>query len=202
MPLEISLSSLPFLAIVISFYIFRNVKKKSIYLPSYKRSELAISPAFGNEYIVGNLNSIVKEIETHILNSMNKDKNVKENYPFHCIINPPRHGKSLLIDRLFVNNEEVVVISITYNSTTGLVKGETDNPETAIKWFWIRVLKSMLQIPDELETLSYLLQPDQCSWSHIKSIIVNGLSSNPFIDNNGNDYIRIGFGECGSEFDE
>jgi hypothetical protein len=42
-----------------------------------------------------------------------------------------------------------------------------DNAETALQWFWIRVLKSMLQISDPLDTLSRLFQ--QWSWPHIKT---------------------------------
>jgi hypothetical protein len=155
------------------------------YRPTYKRLKFTPSPAFGDDFIVGNLKTIVKSIEDDIFNSM--DANVKENFPFHCVINPPRHGKSLLLDRLFLGKEtEVLVIGVSYNTTTGLVQGEIENPMTAIKWFWIRVLKSMLQIPNELWTLSHLLlEPSEFSWSNIRSLIINGLASNPFLDSNG-----------------
>jgi hypothetical protein len=160
----------------------------SIYLPTYKRLPFTTSPVFGDEFIVGNLNEIVLGIETHILESMKRNSNIKENFPFHCVINPPRHGKSLLLDCLFLNDDKVVVIGVTYNSTTGLIKGELDNPKTAMRWFWMRVLKSMLQISDPLNSLSHhLLQPEQCSWAHIKSLIIRGLSSNPFLDEDGNE---------------
>ena len=158
----------------------------SIYRPTYKRLLFTTPPVFGDEFIVGNLNEIVLGIEKHILESMKRNANIKENYPFHCVINPPRHGKSLLLDRLFLNDDKVVVIGVTYNSTSGLIEGELDNAQTAMRWFWMRVLKSMLQISDPLDSLSHLLQPEQCSWPHIKSLIINGLSSNPFIDEDGN----------------
>jgi len=165
-----------FRVLAVLFLSRRKALKKSIFLPTYKRLKFTPSPVFGDEFIVGNLNQIVCQIETHISNSMKSGHNYKQNCPFHCIINPPRHGKSLLLDRLFINNDEVVVIGITYNATTGLINGEWDNAETAIKWFWIRVLKSMLQIPDQFKSLSHLLQLEQCSWPYIKSLIINGLS--------------------------
>jgi hypothetical protein len=151
----------------------------------FQRLTFTTPPVFGEEYIVGNLNQIVEKIEQHIKQSLESNHNVKENLPFHCVINPPRHGKSLLLDRLFLNDKTVIVIGLTYNSTTGLIDEELESPSTALKWFWIRVLKSMLQLRPELRTLSNLLQIDQCDWPAVQSLIIADLSSNPFLDETG-----------------
>ena len=62
--------------------------------PSYKRLGFTTPPVFGDEFIVGNLNEIVGRIEEDLLESMKTGRNTKECLPFHCLINPPRHGKS------------------------------------------------------------------------------------------------------------
>lgn len=57
------------------------------------------------------------DIENILLREVNPLDDAKENIPFICVINPPRHGKSLLLNSLFHEQEEaMVVIPITYNS--------------------------------------------------------------------------------------
>ena len=80
----------------------------------------------------------------------------------------------MLLDRLvFLNHENVTVISISNNSTTGLVEVETNTLKTAMKWFWIRPTP-MLQIDGELETFSPLVDVDHSWWSDIQHLRVNG----------------------------
>jgi hypothetical protein len=57
-----------------------------MHLPTYKRQPFTTSPVFGDELIVGNLYQKVFEIERHITTSMESGKNIKENFPFHCVI--------------------------------------------------------------------------------------------------------------------
>jgi hypothetical protein len=81
----------------------------------HARVELATKPVYGNSYVIRNLIDIKNLIEEFLLE--NKEGPIrKEILPFLCVVNPPRHGKSLLLDSIFVGNESVMVISITYNT--------------------------------------------------------------------------------------
>jgi hypothetical protein len=57
-----------FAASVFAFLFSRKalLVKKSIFLPPYKRLQFTTPPVFGDEFIVGNLNEIVRDIEKHI----------------------------------------------------------------------------------------------------------------------------------------
>jgi hypothetical protein len=91
---------------------------------TYKRQKLV---EYCPDEIIGNLSQIAEEIESFLFKNVHNDQyNAKEKYKFICIVNPPRHGKSLLLDRLFCNREEDVrVIEITYNSNSNIFNGET-----------------------------------------------------------------------------
>ena len=54
-------------------------------------------------------------------NTFKKEIRVKEELCMFCVINPPRQGKSLLLDQFFLDNEKVLVIEITYNSNTSFL---------------------------------------------------------------------------------
>lgn len=63
---------------------------------------------------------------------------------FLVVVNPPRHGKSLLLDRLFLDHNDVIVIPITYNINTSLItEEELRTTQSALRYFWLRVLKSL-----------------------------------------------------------
>lgn len=76
---------------------------------------MATEPAFGREFIIGNLQEIVYSIEKYLLEEP-RGLIRKEVLPFLCVLNPPRHGKSLLLDTVFINQPDVIVLSITYNT--------------------------------------------------------------------------------------
>jgi hypothetical protein len=56
------------------------------------------------EIIVGDLNELVAEVQ-NIFFAKPESHLAKESSPFICIVNPPRHGKSLMLDRLFIDRD-------------------------------------------------------------------------------------------------
>ena len=113
----------------------------------YKRKKLTV---YDPEIIIGNLENVVKSIEDIVDTYRPTDRvsNGKENFSFICIVNPPRHGKSLLLDRLFLNRNDVCVVEMTYNSTTNLTVEETNSSKIALYYFWLRFIHAI--IPYEL----------------------------------------------------
>ena len=73
----------------------------------------------------------------------------KESKCFFYINNPPRHGKSLLLDQLFAGDHglleqpHVCVLSLTYNAATGIHPEELATVEGALMGFFIRVIDSL-----------------------------------------------------------
>ena len=81
----------------------------------YSRVQLATKPVYGQEYIVGNLIETKNDVEKFLTEK--KDGGIRrEIVPFLCVVNPPRHGKSLLLDNIFAGDTNILVISITYNT--------------------------------------------------------------------------------------
>ena len=144
-------------------------------------------PAYG--VYIGKLKKIVKQIEQNLLNSASGEgvSVIKEYTPLHCIIAPPRHGKSLLLDTLCVNNERVLVIKITYNGGTNFKQHiETASGFVAIRYFWLRVIKALLGLTNHsLEVLNTLVPPNVTNWNSVKQYLEPKFSVNPFIDRNG-----------------
>jgi len=157
----------------------------------YKRNVLATQPAFGE--IIGNLKIIADSIE-YFLISQNRPENPirKESVPFICVINPPRHGKSLLLDTLFVKNENVLVIPISYNTGSPIdYEKELKDVKSATRFFWLRVLKSLLGYGESLcELHGQCFQNDDCdlNWSNVKLLLESNslYRQNPLYDSNGN----------------
>ena len=111
--------------------------------------------------IIGNLEKVVKSIEQLVdTSSSNKGNfNVKENYPFICVVNPPRHGKSLLLDRLFLNRNDVCVIEMTYNSTTNLTDQESKSSRISLYYFWLRFIHAVIPFEYSLHELTDKVGP-------------------------------------------
>lgn len=99
---------------------------------------------YNHEIIIGNLEKVVKSIEQEVHTCSSNRGNVKENYPFICVVNPPRHGKSLLLDRLFLNRNDVCVVEMTYNSTTNLTDQEGKSSKIALYYFWLRFIHAVI----------------------------------------------------------
>lgn len=75
------------------FFLFENKRKRI----KIARTLLATEPAFGREFIIGNLKEIFHSIEKYLIEEP-RGSICKEVLPFLCVVNPPRHGKSLLLD--------------------------------------------------------------------------------------------------------
>lgn len=92
--------------------------------------------------------------------------------PFLVVFNPPRHGKSLLLDRLFLNDPRVLVIPITYNSNTPLNPDiELTTKSVTLHYFWLRVLKRLSGTSLNLHDLNSVVDGEITSFSHVVSIL-------------------------------
>lgn len=98
--------------------------------------------------ILGNLIEVVSEVEMKMRRTIEEDNaslrlsQIKEEAPFFCITNPPRHGKSLALDTIFEGVKDVLVIEITYNSsrTSPMPNFELASVQRALNCLWLRVL--------------------------------------------------------------
>ena len=116
----------------------------------------------------------------------------KENNSFICLVNPPRHGKSLLLDRLFFGRTDVRVVEMTYNAYTNFTGVEAKTYKVAMYYFWLRFIKaavnSIYSIA-QLEEIVGKFDPDQYYdfyWS--KHIILDKFNIDPFSRDDGGDY--------------
>jgi hypothetical protein len=125
----------------IQHQIINHIPSKNI----FQRKKLTV---YNPEIIIGNLENVVTSIEELIDASSSNRVHAKENYPFIYVVNPPRHGKSLLLDRLFLNRNEVCVVEMTYNSNTHLTDQEGKSSKIALYYFWLRFIHAV--IPYEL----------------------------------------------------
>jgi len=93
-------------------------------------------------YTIGNLQETVNSIEQLI----DRNTGVKESYAFIYVVNPPRHGKSLLLDRLFLNRDDICVVEMTYNNTTNLTFDEVNSRSSrlALYYFWLRFIHAVI----------------------------------------------------------
>lgn len=51
---------------------------------------------------------------------------VKESLPFICIVNPPRHGKTLFLDRIriYFDEKDMRVVEMTYSNNSNIIERE------------------------------------------------------------------------------
>lgn len=154
-------------------------------LAPFERKRLAIQPAY--QMTIGNLSSVCAEIERSIMKFSETEIDCKENKPFITVVCPPRHGKSLLLDMVFKDNNNFLVIPITYNNATNICELETSDSANAIKYFWIRVLKALLGVQDSLMEVCERYNEHVHVWSYqvVKRIAAASLPIDPFTHKNG-----------------
>ena len=150
----------------------------------YTRVELATKPVYGTNYVVGNLIETKKLIEEFLL--LEKEGPIrKEIIPFLCVVNPPRHGKSLLIDSIFADNKNFLVISITYNTGSSFDSTvEINSVERATHFFWLRVMKSLLNSSLSLRDLTKDFEVNGVQLSSFDDVVNNIIDKfkvDPFI---------------------
>lgn len=86
------------------------------------------------------------------------------------------------MDTLFFENPSVLVISITYNTGSNLDPNvELMSKETALRYFWLRVLKSLLQSGEPLKNLDRIYQDCDLSLSNFVQICEEMYVTNPFL---------------------
>eukprot|EP01038_Epipyxis_sp_PR26KG_P009566 gene9566-12884_t len=149
-------------------------------------AKLTHSPAFNT--VVGNLQTVSSLVETNLMQrAANGSFGRKEDLPFICIINPPRHGKSLLLDTLFKTSDDVLVISITYNNNTSFTSEELNSVDTALSYFWLRVLKSLVNHNSSLNELFITCSRDNINpnLQYIRNQATQTLKPDPFHTKNG-----------------
>ena len=133
--------------------------------------------SFQPPVIIGNLPDIVNEIE-EIQLKLNKEHN-----PVVCIVSPPRHGKSLLLDRIFYGRFDIRVVEVTYNNNSQVTTHEILSPRHALYHFWLRFIGSVCA--DSFSSLIATIPfDDNCiftlAWA--KKILLKRYNQNPFID--------------------
>lgn len=154
---------------------------------TYNRPRLTYPPAFEN-LIVGNMNDVKDKIEETLLGlceSSLGEVRIKDKLRFQCIINPPRHGKSLLLDILFQGNQSVLVIPISYNGDTNFSSIEIASPRVAIAYFWLRVLKTLLSLQTALKDLYDSYKHVNWSFTQVRKICRKKLLVDPFLNDGG-----------------
>eukprot|EP01036_Dinobryon_divergens_P028045 gene28045-36930_t len=81
--------------------------------PPTKRDDDGKMAFYRPSILMGNLQETVEDVENLLLENRIKESGMaKENLPFVCIVNPPRHGKSLFLDRIFKGRSDVQACSI------------------------------------------------------------------------------------------
>jgi len=154
----------------------------------YSRVQLATEPVYGKEYIVGNLIETKNLVETFLTEK--KEGSIrKEIVPFLCVVNPPRHGKSLLLDSIFAGDTNILVISITYNTGSPFHSSiEIESVNSAIHFFWLRVVKSLLNSSAPLREMNAEFEGGRQllkSFDDVVKIVSKRFKVNPFaIDSN------------------
>ena len=181
------------LQIFIKLYsvLIRNCYYPAVHLFKYLRPSLA---SYHPSILIGNLQETVNEVENLLFEYQRKGKTdiTKENLPFFCIVNPPRHGKSLFLDSIFKDRSDIRVVPMTYNNNSNLTDVEMHSPRHALFNFWLRFICSVTG-----DSLTYLQQTLLDSHHPIggfkevgveytldwaKEIILQRYNRNPFVD--------------------
>eukprot|EP01035_Chromulina_nebulosa_P033099 gene33099-44300_t len=112
--------------------------------PPTKRDDDGKMAFYRPSILMGNLQETVEDVENLLLENRIKESGMaKENLPFVCIVNPPRHGKSLFLDRIFKGRSDVQVIPMVYNNNSNLTDDDMHSPRRALFSFWLRFIGSV-----------------------------------------------------------
>ncbi|RYG65370.1 hypothetical protein EON64_12045 [archaeon] len=91
----------------------------------------------------GNLKAKSDEIMELVSCTVETGLGPKDDLPLIYISNPPRHGKSLLLDSLFQEDPAVCVLNATYNAGTFHREEEWSSPEGAVCGLLVRLLHDL-----------------------------------------------------------
>ena len=125
----------------------RNWLEKCIALGVPKpRVHMAAEPSWS---LAGDLRQVATDIERSISRVV-VAPGAKDDKPLIYVSNPPRHGKSLLLDEVFRNDPNVCVISITYNNNTPIDALELASEQGAITCLCNRIILALAFDADRL----------------------------------------------------
>lgn len=91
----------------------------------------------------GNLISMSNEIMNLVSYTVETGLGTKDDLPLIYVSNPPRHGKSLLLDSLFQDDPTVCVLNATLNAATSYREEEWSSPEGAVCGLLVRLLQDL-----------------------------------------------------------
>ena len=107
--------------------------------------------------------------------------------PFVCIVNPPRHGKSLFLDRIFFERDDFRVVEMTYSNNSNVTLLELQSPRQALFFFWLRFIGSVCgETFNSVKTHSHTYfdynETTEYSLEWAKNILLRVYNRNPFVD--------------------
>jgi hypothetical protein len=107
------------------------------------RTRLAFTPSWS---FAGDLCEVARTIEQLVSLTVppGAGRGSKDDLPMVYVCNPPRHGKSLLLDRLFPDDHNVCVLAMTYNAASHIPETEYTCEKAALKGLCLRLLQSLL----------------------------------------------------------
>ena len=112
---------------------------------------------------------------------------VRDSLPFVCIVNPPRHGKSLFLDRIFFERDDFRVVEMTYNNNSNVLQSELESSQHVLFFFWLRFIGSVCgDTFSAVQTHSHVHFPFNketvYSLEWAKNILLKTYNRNPFVD--------------------
>jgi hypothetical protein len=115
-----------------------------------RRTELANKPVWS---FAGDLKKVAREIEKSVSTTVPQGRGNKDDLPLVYVSNPPRHGKSLLLDQLFTDEAEsgVAVLNVTYNAATQISEllDLSASALDAVRGLLLRILNDLVfDVPD------------------------------------------------------
>jgi hypothetical protein len=105
------------------------------------RSRLSRIPKWS---LAGDLNDVATKIMSDVNKMSGNEIGTKDDRQLVYVLNPPRHGKSLLLDKLFDSDQGVCVLNVTYNAATISIADELESVTGAMHAFLLRLLCDLL----------------------------------------------------------
>lgn len=116
----------------------------AVAIPGHKpRTAMTATPAWS---FAGDLIAVASDIEKLVSQTVRLGNGVKDDLPLVYVSNPPRHGKSLLLDRLFPDEaaSDVCVLSSTYNAATQMCREDLGaSAAGALRCLFLRLLNDL-----------------------------------------------------------
>lgn len=105
------------------------------------RARLAYTPTWS---FAGDLKETARAIEAFVSKTVSTGRGTKEDLKMVYVSNPPRHGKSLLLDNIFPNGTDVCVLTTTYNAASSIPVETYSSAKCALSGLYHRLLRGLL----------------------------------------------------------